>query len=113
MPSPFLRAHEENVVGIGADEVVDFLLAPLRLGARQVDLVEDRDDLEPGVQREEQVRKRLRLDPLRRVDDENRALARRERARHLVREVDVPGRVDQVELVDAAVARACSSCGRR
>ena len=101
----FLRAHEEDVVRIGADQVVHFLLAPLRLGARQVDLVEDRNDLEPGIEREEQVRQRLRLNALRRVDDEDRAFARRERTRHLVREVDVPRRVDQVELVRPAVLR--------
>ena len=90
-----------------------FLLTPLRLGARQVDLVEDRNDLEPRVEREEQIRERLRLDALRRVDDEDRALARGERSRDLVRKVDVARRVDQVQLVEPAVLRACSSCARR
>ena len=63
---------------------------------RQVDLVEDRDDLEVVVEREVDVGERLRLDALRGVDDQERALARREAARDLVGEVDVPGRVDQV-----------------
>ena len=85
----FLGAHEQDVVGIGADQVVHFLLAPFGLGAGKIDLVEDRDDLEPGVEREEQIRQRLRLNALRRVDDEDRAFARGERARHFVREVDV------------------------
>ncbi len=71
----------------------------VRIGRRQVDLVHDRDDLEVVLDREVRVRERLRLDPLRRVDDEQRALAGLQRARHLVGEVDVPGRVDQVELV--------------
>ena len=97
MPSFALTSRMSS--GIGADQVVHFLLATLGLGAGQVDLVEDRDDLEPGVHREEEIRQRLRLDALRRVDDEDRALARGERARHLVREVDVPRRVDEVELV--------------
>ena len=48
---------------------------------------------------------RLRFDALRRVDDQQRAFAGGERARHLVGEVDVAGRVDQVELVGLAVAR--------
>ena len=109
----FLRAHEQNVVGIGADEIVHFLLSPLGLGARQIDLVEDGNDLEAGVEREKEVRQRLRLNALRRVDDENRAFARGERARDLVREVDVPRRVDEVELVRLAVLRACTSCARR
>ena len=76
---------------------------PIDVGRRQVDLVEDRDDLEVVLEREVDVGDRLRLDALRRVDDEQRALAGGEAARHLVVEVDVPGRVDQVELVVGAV----------
>jgi len=72
---PFLRAHEQDVVRIGADQVVHFLLSPFRLGARQVDLVEDRYDLEARIEREKEIRQRLRLNALRRVDDEDRALA--------------------------------------
>ena len=52
-----------------------------------------------------EVRQRLRLDPLGRVDQEDRPLTRREAPRHLVGEVDVPGRVDQVQLVLHALAR--------
>ena len=48
---------------------------------------------------------RLRLDALRGVDDQQRAFAGGERARDLVGEVDVAGRVDQVEVVGLAVAR--------
>src|SRR5262249_2479698 len=73
---PGLRPHEPALVRVGADEIVHFLLATLRLRAGQVDLVQDGDDLESGVEREEEVRERLRLNALRRVDDENRALAR-------------------------------------
>ncbi len=59
------------------------------------------------------VRERLRLEPLRGVDDEDRALARGERARHLVAEVDVPGRVDQVELVLLALVGPGDAHGLR
>ena len=74
-------------------------LAPrlFRLRARQVDLVDDRDDLEVVLDRQVGVGQRLRLDALRRVDQQQRALAGGQRPRHLVREVDVPRRVDQVE----------------
>ena len=78
----------------------------VRVGLRQVDLVDDRDDLEVVLDREVGVRERLRLDPLRRVDDEERALARLQRPRDLVGEVDVAGRVDQVELVALPLRRA-------
>jgi hypothetical protein len=42
---------------------------------RQVDLVQDRDDLEVGLEREVEVRDRLRLHPLRGVDEQHRPLA--------------------------------------
>ena len=45
------------------------------------------------------VGQRLRLDALGGVDDQQRALARGERARDFIGEVDVAGRVHQVELI--------------
>jgi hypothetical protein len=59
-----------------------------------------------GIDRVIDVGERLRLDALRGIDHQQRALAGRERAVHLVGEVDMPGRVDQVEDVVLAVARA-------
>ena len=56
-------------------------------------------------EREVDVGERLRLDALRGVDDEDRALAGLEAAADLVGEVDVAGRVDEVEAVRLAVAR--------
>ena len=73
------------------------------LGGRQVDLVEDRHDLVAGVERVVDVGERLRLDALAGVDHQQRALAGGERARHLIGEVDVAGRVHQVEDVGLAV----------
>ena len=55
------------------------------------------------VERVIDVGERLRLDPLARVDHQQRALAGGERARHLVGEVDVAGRVHEVENVGLAV----------
>ena len=69
----------------------------VRLRARQIDLVDDRDDLEVVLDRQVGVGERLRLDALRRVDEQQRAFARGQRPRDFVGEVDVPGRVDQVE----------------
>ncbi len=77
----------------------------VRVGRRQVDLVEHRHDLDAELDRGVAVRDRLRLDALGRVDDEQRAFARRQRAADLVREVDVARRVDQVEVVQLAVRR--------
>ena len=79
--------------------------------ARQVDLVDDRDDLEVVVDREIGVGQRLRLDALRRVDEQQRAFAGGQRARDFVAEVDVAGRVDQVEDVGLAVRRRVVRAG--
>ena len=81
--------------------MLDLLGALLGLGGRQVDLVERGDDGEVVLERLVAVRERLRLDALRRVDEQDHALARGEAAAHLVAEVDVAGRVDQVD--DVAV----------
>jgi hypothetical protein len=78
-------------------------MAPGDVGARQVDLVDDGQHLEAVVDREVGVLDRLRLDALRGVDHEQHALAGAQGARDLVVEVDVPGRVDQVEEVRLAV----------
>ncbi len=50
----------------------------------QVDLVDDRDDLEVVVDRQVGVGQRLRLHALRGVHEQQRALARRQRPRDLV-----------------------------
>ncbi len=57
----------------------------------------------PRVERVIDVGERLRLHPLARVDDEERALAGGERPRDLVGEVDVAGRVHEVQDVGLAV----------
>ena len=101
-----LGRDQDGVRGVEADHVLDLLLDLVGLGGRQVDLVEDRHDLVVVVDRLVDVGERLRLDALAGVDHQERALAGGERAVDLVGEVDVAGRVDQVEDVVLAVARA-------
>jgi len=100
-----LGGDAQDVVGVVADQVGHGAAVQLRVGGRQVDLVEHRDDLEVALDGQVGVGERLGLDPLARVDHQQRALARGQAARHLVREVDVAGRVDQVELVGLTVRR--------
>ncbi len=91
-------------LGLLADQLGDLPRHPLGLRARQVELVHARDQLEAAVDRQVRVGDGLGLDALRGVDQEERAVARGERARDLVGEVHVPGRVDQVEAVELPVA---------
>ena len=103
-PSPHAKMHREPldrpaVSSTSRDHA-------LRIGRRKIDLVDDRDDRRACAQRQMIVRQRLRLDALRGVDHQQRAFARRERARDFVGEIDVAGRVDEVELVQLAVVGA-------
>ena len=59
--------------------MLDLLGALVGLGRGQVDLVERGDDREVVLDRLVAVRERLRLDALRRVDEQDHALARGER----------------------------------
>ena len=98
-PIPVFAEMRRTFAGSSPTSSATSAAAAVGIGRGQVDLVHDRDDLEVVLDRQVGVRERLRLDPLRGVHEEERALARLERARHLVGEVDVTGRVDQVQLV--------------
>ena len=101
-----LRRDQNRVGGVEPDHVLDLLLHLVGLGGRQIDLVEHRHDLVVVVDRLVDVGERLRLDALAGVDHQQRALAGGEAAVDLVGEIDVAGRVDQIEDVILAVARA-------
>ena len=99
-----LRGHPDDRGRLGADQLRELGRALLRLRRRQVDLVDRRDDDEPGLLGQVVVGEGLGLDPLRGVDQQHCALARGQRPADLVGEVDVAGRVDQVQDEGPAVA---------
>ena len=96
---PGLGRDAHDVGRIAAEQLRHLERRAVGVGRRKIDLVHDRHDLELVLDREVRVRERLRLDPLRRVDDEHGPLARLQRARHLVGEVDMARRIDQVQLM--------------
>ena len=100
-PSPVLAEMCRMLSAGSPEHVLDLERAAVRVGRRQVDLVEDGHDLEVVLDRLVAVGQRLGLNALRGVDQEHGPLAGRQRARDLVAEVDVAGGVDQVE--DVAV----------
>ena len=100
---PGLGADHHRVGRIQTDHVLDLLLHPVRLGSRQVDLVEHRHDLVLRLDGLIDVGQRLRLHPLGRVHHQQRPLAGGQRTGHLVGEVHVPRRVHQVQDVDLPV----------
>ena len=98
-----LGTHPQDVSRLAADDVRDLLGVLLRVGARQVDLVEHGDDLEVGGEREVEVGQGLRLDALGGVDEKDRGLAGLQGPGDLVGEVDVARGVDHVEHVGAGL----------
>jgi hypothetical protein len=76
-----------------------------RVGVRQVDLVQHRHDFHAEIQRRVAVGHGLRFHALRGVDHQQRAFAGRQRTADFIAEVDVARRIDQVQVVDLAIAR--------
>ena len=89
------RRRFDRVRRVDADHVLDLRLDLFGVRGGQVDFVDDGHQFVVGVQSLVHVRQRLRLHPLRRVDDQQRSLARRQRTADLVSKVDVPRRVEQ------------------
>ena len=106
-PGPVLALTARTSLGSMPRIVLDLLADLVGPGGLHVDLVQDRDDRQVAVDRRVGVGDGLRLDPLRGVDQQDRPLAGGQAPRDLVVEVDVAGRVDQVQLVLLA-RRACS-----
>ena len=97
-PLPGLGRDAQDLVGAAMPEhLLDLGGGPVRVGGGQVDLVEDGHDLEVVLDGLVAVGEGLGLDPLGGVDQQDRALAGGQGAADLVAEVDVAGRVDQVE----------------
>ena len=97
MPMPDLAQVSTAFGRVEADDLLDLGLDLLGLGGGQVDLVDDRHDLMVMLDRLIDVGERLRLDALRGIDHQQRALARGEAAAHFIGEVDMARRVHQVE----------------
>ena len=88
-PSPVFAEMRSIVARRDAEHALDLPRDPVGVGRGEVDLVHRGDDREVVLEREVAVGEGLRLDPLRRVDEEEHAFARGEAARDLVAEVDV------------------------
>ena len=90
---------------VETDHLLNFRAHLFGLGGGQVDLVEDGHDLMVMLDGLIDIGQRLRLNPLRRVDDQQRAFACGKAARHFIGEVDMARRVHQVQFVQLTVAR--------
>ncbi len=92
----------DAVEGVDAEDLFHFLSDGFGLGGGEIDLVDDGDDGEVGVDGGESVGDGLGLDALRGVAEEQGAFAGLEGLGDLVMEIDVAGGVDEVEHVFGA-----------
>ena len=104
-PDAGLGAHLQGIMGIDPDDIFDFLCHAIRIGLRQVDLVEHRDHFQPLIQCGVAIRDTLRFDALRGIHHQQGAFAGGQRAGNLVGKIDVPRCIDQIELVGLSITR--------
>ncbi len=104
-PAPLLGGGQDGPRRVDPDDVLDLDPHPLRIGGGQVDLVDHGNQFEIVFDGEVRVGQRLGLHPLRGVHDEERPFASREASRDLVRKIDVPRRIDEVQDVALPVLR--------
>ena len=88
-PDALLGAYQHGATGIETDDGFDLLADALRLGGREIDLVNDRDDLEIVMQREVGVGECLSLHALGSVHHQQRAFASLQAAGYFVRKIHV------------------------
>ncbi len=97
-----LRADQGGIFRRYADDLFDFMNDFRRIGGRQIDLIDDRQDLQALLQRGVAVGDTLGFDALRGIDHQQGPLAGRERAGNLVGEIDMTRRVDEIQLIQLA-----------
>ena len=98
-----LGRYEHRSVGIQAEIVVDLVLGAGDIGRGHVYLVDDRDDFKVVLEGEVKIGKRLGLDALGGVHQEQRTFAGRNGSGNFVSEIDVARGIDEIELVVDAV----------
>ena len=99
-----LAAGPDDVLRVTADEVYYLVLHLVGHGAGHVDLVDHGYDLQVVVDGHIEVGDGLRLHALRGVDHEQGAFASSNRTAHLIREIDMSRRVDEVQDILLSVA---------
>jgi len=98
-----LRADPEGTRRVNTDDFLDFFRDPIRVGSRQIDLVQHRQHFQIELHGGIAICNALRFDTLGCIHHQHCPFASRQRSRYFVRKIDVPRRIDNVELVGGAV----------
>ena len=99
----FLCAGQHGGLAGNSQDVLELRLGLRHVGVGQINFVDHRDDRQVLLHRQVHVRHRLRFDPLRRVDDQQRPFAGAQAAGDFVRKVHVPRGIDEVQLESFAI----------
>ena len=91
--------------GADADNFLNFGSHALRFGRGQIDLVDDRQHLEPLLDGGVAVGDALCLDALRGINHQQRTFTGRQAAGHLIGKIHVARGIDEVELIALAAWR--------
>lgn len=100
----FAEISGESSAGMPMISSISFLTRGASAAGRSI-LVDDRHDLQTGVNGKIGVAERLRLNTLCRINNQKRTLTRCQRTRNLIVEVHMSRGVDQVHFVGLAVVR--------
>ena len=98
-----LGACDYNAIRFEPDDVLDLMSYFLNPRVGQIDLVDDRNNVQIVLQSQIHISQRLSLYALNRIDHQYGSLTRCQAAGHLVGEVYVSGCVDQVQNILLAV----------
>ncbi len=97
-PALFGR-DQENLFALAAEQFHHFFTDALGICRRQVNFIQDGNQLQIVLKRHVKHRKRLGLDALRGIDEQDRAFARSERPADFITKISVAGRVDEIQLM--------------
>ena len=94
-----LRRNPRCILCLKSDHIFDLTDNTIRIRTWQVDLIDDRKDIQVMIQRKIYIRKCLCFDSLCRIYDQYCAVAGSKTSRHLVVKIDMSGSIYQVENV--------------
>ena len=93
-----------RIRGVDADDVFNLCFGVVRIGLRQIHFVEHRHHLHTQVEGGVAIGHGLRFDALAGIHHQECAFTSRQRTTHLIREVDMPRCIDQIQVVNLAIA---------
>ena len=82
---------------------INRLLCTFDIGRWKINFVDHRQQGQVVFQRQVEIGDRLRFDPLRRIDNDQRAFARHQRSPHFVRKINVARCIDQIQQIFCSI----------